>query len=78
LGKTSAESKNKYRNKAYDRIEIVVQKGAKGRIVEAASATGQSTNGFIRGALNKAVQEATGQPMESEKEESENANAATK
>lgn len=64
MGKTSAESKNKYRNKAYDRIDVIVPKGSKERIVEAATATGQSTNGFIRSALNKAVQTATGRPME--------------
>ena len=77
MGKTSAESKNKYRNKTYDRIEIVVQKGGKSRIVEAATATGQTTNGFIRGALNKAVQEATGHPMEPEKEDSNDATTTT-
>lgn len=69
MGKTSAESKNKYRNKAYDQINIVVPKGGKSRIVEAAQATGDSTNGFIRKALDKAVREATGRPMEPEKEE---------
>jgi predicted HicB family RNase H-like nuclease len=64
VGKTSAESKNKYRNKTYDQINIIVPKGAKERIVEAATATGQSTNGFIRSSLNEAVERATGRPME--------------
>lgn len=72
MGRTSAESKNKYRNKVYDQINIIVPKGSKSRIVEAAQATGDSTNGFIRKALNNAVQEATGRSMEPEKEETSN------
>jgi len=45
-------------------ITFKARKGARDRIVEAAQATDQSTNGFIRSSLDKAVQEATGQPME--------------
>lgn len=64
LGKTSAEVKNRYRDKAFDRIEVVVKKGGKDRLKQAAEEAGQSTNGFIRECLNKAVQDITGSPME--------------
>lgn len=70
-GKTSNESKAKYNAKAYDRINLALKKGSKERIIEAATATGQSTNAFIRGALNKAVLDATGAPMETASEEPE-------
>jgi len=53
----------------YDRANVETisfksKKGARIRLKQAASATGQSVNGFIRGALNKAVLGVTGAPME--------------
>jgi uncharacterized protein (DUF1778 family) len=45
-------------------ISFKTRKGSRERIKQAAFATNQSINGFIRSALNKAVQEATGTPME--------------
>jgi len=54
----------KYDKKNYQYITFKARKGSRERIVAAANATGQSTNGFIRSAVDKAVQEATGVPME--------------
>jgi len=62
--KKKANAKHDKENFQY--ITFKARKGAKERIVEAATATGQSTNGFIRATLNRAVQEATGNPMEGE------------
>lgn len=50
-GKTSNESKAKYNAKAYDRIEIIVKKGNKAVINEAAEANGKSVNKFINEAI---------------------------
>ena len=43
-GKTSAAAKNRYNAKAYDRITLLVPKGSKEQIAEAARAKGQSVN----------------------------------
>jgi len=56
--------RNKYDKENFQYITFKARKGAKERIVQAATVTGQSTNGFIRATLNKAVQDATGRPME--------------
>ena len=53
MGKTSAESKNRYNEKAYDRIFIVVPKGQKDVIRERAEERGQSINTFIIKAIEK-------------------------
>ena len=55
MGKTSAASKNKYNAKAYDRINLTVPKGYKDRISEIAKANGESVNGFIKRAIEKAI-----------------------
>ena len=54
----------KYDKENFQYITFKARKGAKERIVEAATTTGQSTNGFIRATLNKAVPDAIGKPME--------------
>ena len=46
-GKTSAAVKNRYNNKAYDRIAVVVPKGRKGIIQAAAERSGLSLNAYI-------------------------------
>lgn len=38
---------NKYNNKVYERINLVVKRGNKERIQAAATAEGESVNGFI-------------------------------
>lgn len=50
MGKTSAEVKNRYNSKAYDRLNLVVPKGRKADIEAFAAERGQSINGFV-GAL---------------------------
>ena len=58
------KANDKHDKENFQYITFKARKGSKARIVEAATATGQSTNGFIRSAVNRAVQEATGKPME--------------
>ena len=56
MGKTSAESKNKYRNKAYDQINIVVPKGRKEILQTHAQERGKSLNGFINEAIDEKIE----------------------
>ena len=55
MGKTSAASKNKYNEKAYDRIALVVKKGMKEFYQQRAEAQGLSLNAYI----NKLLEEDT-------------------
>ena len=55
-GKTSAESINKYKAKAYDRIEILVKKGQKQIIADYAKVHGESTNAFINRVIREAIE----------------------
>jgi predicted HicB family RNase H-like nuclease len=55
MGKTSAAVKNKYNEKAYDRINLVVPKGQKAKIKEYAESKGISTNAFIVAAIEDAI-----------------------
>ena len=48
MGKTSAAVKNRYNDKAYDRINLVVPKGQKEVIKKLADKNGESVNGFIQ------------------------------
>ena len=45
--KTSAAVKNRYNNKAYDRINLVVPKGQKDLIKARAEANGEKVNAYI-------------------------------
>lgn len=54
-GKTSAASKNKYNEKAYDRINLTVPKGEKDAIREYAESHGESVNGFIYRAITETM-----------------------
>jgi uncharacterized protein (DUF1778 family) len=56
--------RDKYDKENFQYITFKAKKGAKERITAAATATNQSTNGFIRSTLNAAVEAATGVPME--------------
>ena len=67
-GRTAAQEK--YDKANVETISFKTKKGAREQLKAAAMATGQSTNGFIRSALNAAVQNAIGEPMERDKEES--------
>lgn len=53
--KTSAEVKNRYNAKAYDRIPVVVPKGEKGIIAAHAKAHDGNTNAFICRAIDEAM-----------------------
>ena len=55
MGKTSSESKNKYRNKVYDQINIIVPKGQKETLQTIAQTQGESLNGFIKIAIDERV-----------------------
>ena len=55
--KTSAEVKNRYNAKAYDRIPVVVPKGEKAIIEAHAKEHGdKSTNAFIKRAIDETMQ----------------------
>jgi len=55
-GKTSNESKRKYNEKAYDRIQLVVKKGKKGEIKAFAESRGYTVNGFVNEAIDEKMQ----------------------
>lgn len=55
MGKTSAAVKNRYNTKAYDRINFVVPKGYKERILEVAKARGESVNGYIKRLIDEDI-----------------------
>lgn len=55
MGKTSSAVKNRYNEKAYDRINLVVPKGKKEQIKEYAESKGMSTNAFIVKAIEDAM-----------------------
>ena len=48
MGRTSAEVKNRYNKKAYDRIALSVPKGLKGEWQDEAERLGLSLNAYIR------------------------------
>lgn len=50
-GPTSAASKNKYRDKAYDTISVFFPKGERDGVKAAADAAGQSMNAYIKQAI---------------------------
>lgn len=56
-GKTSAAVKNRYNNKTYDRIAVVVPKGRKDIIQAAAERTGLSLNAYIVKAIVRQMSE---------------------
>lgn len=52
-GKTSNESKRKYNEKAYDRIQLVVKKGKKEEIKSFAEKQGYTMNSFVNEAIDE-------------------------
>ena len=54
----------KYNAKAYDRIELKVQKGKKDVISEIASQQGESINGYTKKALKDKIKADTGQEID--------------
>lgn len=56
MGKTSAAVKNRYNEKAYDRINLTVKKGKKDVIADHVKKTGESVNGFINRAIEETIE----------------------
>lgn len=56
MSKTSSAVKNRYNDKAYDRINLVVLKGKKDVIKAYAESNGESVNAFINRAIDEAMQ----------------------
>jgi len=56
MGKTSSAVKNRYNDKNYDRINLVVSKGNKELIKSHAESQGESTNAFINRAIAEAIE----------------------
>jgi uncharacterized protein (DUF1778 family) len=55
MSKTSAKVKNRYNDKAYDRINLTVPKGQKDIIKAHAESQGESVNGFIQRAIAETI-----------------------
>lgn len=55
MAKTSAKVKNRWNEKAYDRISLSVPKGKKEIIRKHAENRGESLNGFVNRAIDEAM-----------------------
>jgi uncharacterized protein (DUF1778 family) len=55
MAKTSAAVKNRYNEKAYDRISLTVPKGEKEVVAAHAAKKGESVNGFIYRAVRETI-----------------------
>lgn len=64
MGKTSTASKQRYNEKAYDRIALTVKKGAKAKLQEAAKEKGESINGYIKNAVKAQYSKDSGDNIE--------------
>ena len=58
-GTAATRAKNKYKIKAYDRLEIVVPKGQKELIQSHAEQRGESINGFVNRAITETLERDT-------------------
>jgi hypothetical protein len=56
MGTAQTRAQNKYINKVYDRINLVVDKGEKDKIKAHATETGESLNGFINRAISETME----------------------
>lgn len=54
--KARIEANKRYNDKAYDRIAVVVPKGRKEIIKQAAKRAGQSVNAYVQQAINERLQ----------------------
>lgn len=59
MGKTSTASKQRYNEKAYDRIALTVKKGEKDRLKAHAEQQGETLNGFINRAIDETIKRDT-------------------
>lgn len=55
MGKTSSKVKNRYNEKVYDRISLVVPKGKKEELQAYAASQGESLNAFVNRAITEAI-----------------------
>lgn len=55
MGKTSAAVKNKWNEKAYDRINLTVPKGDKDKIKAYAESKGKSVNSYINDLIKEDI-----------------------
>lgn len=55
MGKTSSKVKNRYNEKVYDRITLVVPKGKKEELQAYAASQGESLNAFINRAITETI-----------------------
>ena len=55
MGKTSSKVKNRYNEKVYDRISLVVPKGKKEELQAYAARQGESLNAFINRAITETI-----------------------
>lgn len=53
MSKPTAEVKNRYNAKAYDRISLFMPKGEKDKLKQEAEARGMSLNGLINAAIQE-------------------------
>ena len=60
MSKTSWQAKQRYNEKAYDKIYITVPKGEKEIIQAHAESIGESTNAFINRAIKEAIERENG------------------
>ncbi len=51
MGKTSSAVKNRYNAKVYDQLPIRIPKGHKSTVESAATAAGESVNGYVQRAI---------------------------
>ena len=55
MGKSSSKVKNRYNEKVYDRISLVVPKGKKEELQAYAASRGESLNAFVNRAITEAI-----------------------
>ena len=56
MGTARTRANNKWNAKAYDRINLTVDKGKKEQIKAHAESKGESVNGFINRAINETME----------------------
>ena len=61
IGNAATAAKNKYRDKTYDRIDVVLPKGRKTLIQSHADQMGESVNAFINRAIDATMKKDRGE-----------------
>lgn len=68
-GEAATRAKNKFRDKAYDRMELTVPKGAKAVVIQAAKNVKLSANAYVWEAIKEKYQKDTGEEISEKYEE---------